>query len=80
LQNEFEEMIEFNSEHLREGSAADFLTKLKNLIIYDKIKADQNQITCCDTLGSYAEICKTKFGSKISFRTFGYTALGGLKF
>ncbi|MEZ7499970.1 bifunctional aspartate kinase/homoserine dehydrogenase I [Flavobacterium sp. Arc3] len=44
LQNEFEEVDIQNliPEHLREGSAADFLTKLKEFDpIYDKIKADQ---------------------------------------
>jgi hypothetical protein len=49
LQNEFEEIDIQNliPEHLREGSAADFLTKLKEFDpIYDKIKNDQNQITC----------------------------------
>jgi homoserine dehydrogenase len=41
LQNEFEEIDIQNliPEHLREGSAADFLTKLKEFdAIYDKIK------------------------------------------
>jgi aspartokinase/homoserine dehydrogenase 1 len=44
LQNEFEEIDIQNliPEHLREGSAADFLTKLKEFDpIYDKIKSDQ---------------------------------------
>jgi aspartokinase/homoserine dehydrogenase 1 len=44
LQNEFEEIDIQNliPEHLREGSAADFLTKLKEFDpIYDKIKRDQ---------------------------------------
>jgi aspartokinase/homoserine dehydrogenase 1 len=44
LQNEFEEIDIENliPEHLREGSAADFLTKLKEFdVIYDKIKSDQ---------------------------------------
>jgi hypothetical protein len=53
LQNEFEEIDIQNlrTEHLREGSAADFLTKLKEFdAIYDKIKSDQNQIMCCVTL------------------------------
>jgi hypothetical protein len=53
LQNEFEEIDIQNliPEHLREGSAADFLTKLKEFdAIYDKIKSDQNQIMCCVTL------------------------------
>jgi aspartokinase/homoserine dehydrogenase 1 len=48
LQNEFEEIDIQNliPEHLREGSAADFLTKLKEFDpIYEKIKTDQNQIT-----------------------------------
>jgi hypothetical protein len=47
LQNEFEEIDIQNliPEHLREGSAADFLTKLKEFdAIYDKNKSDQNQI------------------------------------
>jgi aspartokinase/homoserine dehydrogenase 1 len=45
LQNEFDEIeIHLIPEHLREGSAADFLTKLKEFDpIYDKIKEDQNQ-------------------------------------
>jgi aspartokinase/homoserine dehydrogenase 1 len=36
LQNEFEEIDIQNliPEHLREGSAADFLTKLKNLMLF----------------------------------------------
>ena len=44
LQNEFDEVAIQNliPEHLREGSAADFLTKLKEFDpIYDKIKKDQ---------------------------------------
>ncbi|MBU0940648.1 MAG: bifunctional aspartate kinase/homoserine dehydrogenase I [Bacteroidetes bacterium] len=44
LQNEFEEVAIQNliPDHLREGSAADFLTKLKEFDpIYDKIKSDQ---------------------------------------
>jgi aspartate kinase len=44
LQNEFEEIDIENliPEHLREGSAADFLTKLKEFDpIYDKIKSEQ---------------------------------------
>jgi len=44
LQNEFEEIAIQNliPEHLREGSAADFLTKLKEFDpIYDKIKSEQ---------------------------------------
>jgi hypothetical protein len=62
LQNEFDEIeIQFNSEHLREGSAADFLTKLKEFDpIYDKIKEDQN--VCVRYIGNYRETCKmTKF-------------------
>jgi hypothetical protein len=53
LQNEFEEIDIQNliPEHLREGSAADFLTKLKEFdAIYDKIKVIKNQIMCCVTL------------------------------
>jgi aspartate kinase len=44
LQNEFEEVAIQNliPDHLREGSAADFLTKLKEFDpIYDKIKSEQ---------------------------------------
>jgi aspartate kinase len=44
LQNEFDEVAIQNliPEHLREGSAADFLTKLKEFDpIYDKIKSEQ---------------------------------------
>jgi hypothetical protein len=45
LQNEFEEIQNLIPEHLREGSAADFLTKLKEFDpIYDN-KTDQKPIT-----------------------------------
>lgn len=84
LQNEFEEVEIQNliPEHLREGSAADFLTKLKEFDpIYDKIKSEQKPNHVLRYIGELSgDLQKDKGVLEVKLVSVpSDTALGGLK-
>ncbi len=84
LQNEFEEISNQNliPEHLREGSAADFLTKLKEFDpIYAKIKADQQPNHVLRYIGELSgDLQNDKGNLEVKLVSVpSDTALGGLK-
>ncbi|WP_264552449.1 bifunctional aspartate kinase/homoserine dehydrogenase I [Flavobacterium sp. N2038] len=84
LQNEFEEISIQNliPEHLREGSAADFLTKLKEFDpIYAKIKADQQPNHVLRYIGELSgDLQNDKGNLEVKLVSVpSDTALGGLK-
>jgi aspartokinase/homoserine dehydrogenase 1 len=84
LQNEFEEISIQNliPEHLREGSAADFLTKLKEFDpIYAKIKADQQPNHVLRYIGELSgDLQNDKGNLEVKLVSVPKdTALGGLK-
>ena len=84
LQNEFEEISIQNliPEHLREGSAADFLTKLKEFDpIYEKIKQDQKPNHVLRYIGELSgDLQNDKGNLEVKLVSVpSDTALGGLK-
>ncbi|WP_433815026.1 bifunctional aspartate kinase/homoserine dehydrogenase I [Flavobacterium johnsoniae] len=84
LQNEFEEISIQNliPEHLREGSAADFLTKLKEFDpIYAKIKAEQQPNHVLRYIGELSgDLQNDKGNLEVKLVSVpSDTALGGLK-
>ncbi len=84
LQNEFEEISIQNliPEHLREGSAADFLTKLKEFDpIYAKIKAEQQPNHVLRYIGELSgDLQNDKGNLEVKLVSVPKdTALGGLK-
>jgi aspartate kinase len=84
LQNEFEEVQIQNliPEHLREGSAADFLTKLKEFDpIYDKIKSEQQPNHVLRYIGELSgDLQNDKGNLEVKLVSVPMdTALGGLK-
>ncbi|GAA6767553.1 bifunctional aspartate kinase/homoserine dehydrogenase I [Flavobacterium sp. CGRL1] len=84
LQNEFEEISIQNliPEHLREGSAADFLTKLKEFdSIYAKIKAEQQPNHVLRYIGELSgDLQNDKGNLEVKLVSVpSDTALGGLK-
>lgn len=84
LQNEFEEISIQNliPEHLREGSAADFLTKLKEFDpIYEKIKAEQQPNDVLRYIGELSgDLQNDKGNLEVKLVSVPKdTALGGLK-
>ncbi|RED25377.1 aspartate kinase [Flavobacterium cutihirudinis] len=84
LQNEFEEISIQNliPEHLREGSAADFLTKLKEFDpIYEKIKAEQQPNHVLRYIGELSgDLQNDKGNLEVKLVSVPKdTALGGLK-